>query len=202
MRKVSCAILAGGRGTRLGEDKALLDVGGAPLVERIALRLGEISRDIMIVGTDLSRFRFLKARLIEDLVVDLGALGGIYSALKSAKHKRVVVVACDMPFLNMNLVRYLVLLSTGYDVVMPYIGEEAEPLHAVYSKSCLPAIERSMEAGERRIVSFLPRVRVRDVRKDEIQILDPEFQSFFNVNTREDLDRMKALLAEQPRDRP
>ncbi len=200
MRKVSCAILAGGKGSRLGDDKALLDVEGVPLIETIVMGLREISGDVMVVGTHLSRFKFLKVRLVEDIVPDLGALGGICSALKVAKHRHVVVVACDMPFINMNLVRYLVLLSTGYDVVMPYVGEEAEPLHAVYSKACLAAVQDSIEAGERRIVSFLPRVRVRDVREDEIQILDPEFASFFNVNTREDLDRMKALLVERPRE--
>ncbi len=196
MREVSCAILAGGKSSRLGNDKALLEIDGVPLIQRIALRLGRISDDVMAVGTELSRLRFLKVRLIEDLIVGAGALGGIYSALKAAKHEHVFVVACDMPFVDMNLVRYLVLLSEGYDVVMPYIGGEAEPLHAVYGKTCLLAIEDAIRAGKRRIISFLPRVKVRDVREDEIQVLDPEFRSFFNVNTPEDLARMKQFLSQ------
>lgn len=196
MRDISCAILVGGKSSRLGQDKALLDVAGEPLIQRIAKRLDRITDDLMVVGSDLDRFHFLQARMVQDLVSGFGSLGGIYSALEAARHAYVFVAGCDMPFLDMNLVRYIVLLAPGYDVVMPYVGGEAEPLHAIYATTCTDAIKAAIAQGERRIISFLPEVRVREVHEDEIRIFDPDFRSFFNINTPEDLKKMRAFLAE------
>lgn len=194
MREVSCAILAGGASSRFGRDKALIEVGDETLIERVVARLTKVTDDLLIVGNALSRFRHLNAHLVEDRVEGLGALGGIFTSLQTCRHPHVFVCACDMPFLDMNLIRYMFLLSPGYDVVMPYIAEEAEPMHAIYGKTCLPAVTELVRAREARIVTFLPQVRVRDVREDEIQIFDPQFRSFFNLNTPEDLDKMRALL--------
>jgi molybdopterin-guanine dinucleotide biosynthesis protein A len=196
MRDISCAILAGGASARFERDKALLEVGKETLIQRIARHLAKVTDDLLIVGNDLERFRGLDARMIPDSVSGVGALGGICTALESARHTYVFVAACDLPFLDMNLVRYMVLLAPGYDVVMPYVRGEAEPLHAIYAKTCLAPMRGMIEAGERRIVPVLPQVRVRDVRDDEIQIFDPEFRSFFNLNTPKDLEKMETLLRE------
>jgi molybdopterin-guanine dinucleotide biosynthesis protein A len=196
MRQVSCAILAGGASSRLGEDKAFVEIGGDALIERVASRLGKVTSDLFIVGNNLSRFHHLRVRLVQDLVDGMGSLGGIYTALDAARHSHVFVAACDMPFLDLNLIRYMFLLSPGYDVVMPYVRGEAEPMHAIYGKACIPPIQELIRAGERKIITFLPQVQVRDVRDDEIRILDPQYRSFFNLNTPKDLDRMRLLLTE------
>ena len=195
MRDVSCAILAGGSSSRFGQDKALIEIGGEALIERVASRLGKVTDDLFVVGNGLSRFRHLGLRLVEDLVDGMGALGGIYTALDAAEHPRVFVAGCDMPFLDLNLIRYMFLLSPGYDVVMPYVRGEAEPMHAIYGKACILPIQELIRAGERRIIAFLPQVQVRDVRDDEIGIFDPQNRSFFNLNTPHDLARMHSLLA-------
>lgn len=197
MREVSCAVLAGGTSSRFGRDKALLQVDGQMLIQRVVDRLSKISNDVLIVGNNLGRFEGVRARLVEDRVQGAGALGGVYTAVEACRHPYVFCVACDMPFLDLNLIRYMVLLAPGYDVVMPYVRGEPEPLHAVYGKACAPAIKAALDAGERRIISFLAQVRVRDVREDEIRILDPNLHSFFNLNVPEDLARMQAILEAQ-----
>ncbi|MDH7489415.1 MAG: molybdenum cofactor guanylyltransferase [Anaerolineae bacterium] len=194
MREVSCAVLAGGTSSRFGSDKALLQVDGQMLIQRVVARLSKISNDVLIVGNNLGRFEGVRARLVEDRVQGAGALGGVYTAVEACRHPYVFCAACDMPFLDLNLIRYMVLLAPGYDVVIPYVRGEPEPLHAVYAKACAPAIKAALDAGERRIISFLAQVRVRDVREDEIRILDPDLHSFFNLNVPEDLARMQAIL--------
>jgi len=197
MPDVSCAVLAGGASSRFGRDKALVQLGGQTLIQRVVERLGKVSDDVLIVGNRLERFAGMEVRLVEDMVQGAGALGGVYTAVQACRHRRVLCVACDMPFLDLNLIRYMFLISPGYDVVMPYVRGEAEPLHAIYSKTCAAAIKAALDAGERRIISFLGQVRVRDVREDEIRILDPNLRSFFNLNVPGDLARMEAILEEQ-----
>jgi molybdopterin-guanine dinucleotide biosynthesis protein A len=196
MREVSCAILAGGASSRFGRDKAIIEVGGETLIERVASRLGQVTDDLFIAGNNLSRFHHLGLRLVQDLVDGMASLGGIYTAMDAARHPHVFVAACDLPFLDLNLIRYMFLLSPGYDVVMPYVHGEAEPMHAIYGKACIPPIQELIRAGERKIITFLPQMRVREVREDEISIFDPEFRSFFNLNTPQDMDRMRAILSE------
>ncbi len=194
MRHISCAVLAGGASTRFGSDKALLRLGNETLIQRVVGRLSRVSADVMIVGNRLERFGDLGVRLVEDAVPGAGAFGGVYTAVLACQYPYVFCVACDMPFLDLNLVRYMVLLSPGYDVVMPYVHGEPEPLHAIYAKTCEPAMKAALDRGERRIISFLPQVRVRDVHDDELRILDPELRSFFNVNVPEDWERLRAIV--------
>jgi len=194
MREVSCAVLAGGASSRFGRDKALLRLGGETLIQRVVRRLSRVSDDVLIVGNRLERFGDLGVRLVDDAEPGAGAFGGVYTAVLASRHPYVFCVACDMPFLDLNLIRYMFLLCPGYDVVMPYVRGEPEPLHAIYGKTCAAAMRAALDRGERRIISFLPQVRVRDVRDDEIQILDPELRSFFNINVPEDWERMRAVV--------
>jgi len=196
MRDISCAIMAGGASSRFGRDKAFVEIGDETLIERVASRLGQVTDDLFIAGNNLFRFEHLGLRMIPDLVGGMGALGGIYTALDAALHTHVFVAACDMPFLDLNLIRYMFVLSPGYDVVMPYVHGEPEPMHAIYSKACIQPIQDLIRAGERKIIKFLPQVQVRDVREDEIAIFDPQCHSFFNLNTPQDLARLHMLLAE------
>lgn len=193
----SAVVLAGGQSRRLGEDKSLLVLDGQPLLLRTLDRLAGVSEDLIIVANDPGRYAHLQlpARLVPDERPGVGALMGIYSGLRAARHPYVLVVACDMPFLNLPLVHHLLSLTSGYDVVIPQIGEEMEPLHAVYGKSCLPAIGQVLAQGQRRIIAFFDQVRVRHVPPDEIDRFDPEHLSFVNINTPEDWESVQALAA-------
>jgi molybdopterin-guanine dinucleotide biosynthesis protein A len=192
-KPVTSIVLAGGQSTRLGRDKALLEVDGQFLIERILRKLSQISEEILIVANELDRYEQFEGIVIGDVYPGKGALGGIFSGLRRASNHHSLVVACDMPFLNVSLLRYMQGLAAGYDVVIPRIEGLTEALHAIYSKNCLPFIERQLQSGDLRIVHFFPHVRVRYVDREEMETFDPEHLSFFNINSREDLDRARSI---------
>ena len=137
------------------------------------------------------------ARLVPDALPGAASLGGIYSAIAAARHDRVVVVGCDMPFLSTRLLGHLVGLSGGFDVVAPRIDGYPEPLHAVYSRACLPGIRSRVEAGRLKIIGFYADVRVRFVDEPELRQLDPDLRSFRNVNTPELVREALGLVARE-----
>jgi molybdenum cofactor guanylyltransferase len=188
-------ILAGGQSRRLGQDKAFLMLDGQPLVARTAHRLAALSDDLIVVSNDPARYEplGLPARLLPDERPGEGSLMGIYSGLKAARYSHAVVVACDMPFLNLALLRTMLPLANGYDVVIPRLDGLLEPLHAIYGQACLPAMARLLERGQRQIIAFFHEVRVRYVEEDEVDRFDPQHLSFLNVNTPEDWERVQEL---------
>ena len=193
MLTVSGIVLAGGQSARLGMDKSFINANGQPLIEQIVAKLARLSDDVIIVTNSPEKYDHLGARLVGDIYPGKGALGGIYSGLRAAINTYSLVVACDMPFLDLNLLRYMILLARGHDVVIPRIGGFLEPLHAIYSKSCLEPIDRLLARGGFKIIDFFSEVRVRYVEEDEVDIFDPQHLSFFNVNTPSDLEEMKKL---------
>ncbi|MBC7263009.1 MAG: molybdenum cofactor guanylyltransferase [Chloroflexi bacterium] len=197
MLKVSAVVLAGGKSQRLGVDKALLKIDGEWLLERILNTMSALSDDLLVVANARPEFAGMRARSIPDAYPDTGPLGGIYTGLRAMRYERGLFVACDMPLLNLPLLRYIILLSADFDVVIPSTYGKTEPLHAVYSKACMRPIEKLLRSGERRIVSFFPEVRVRYVTESEVDTLDPKHLSFFNINTAEDLEMAKRLLHSQ-----
>ncbi len=192
--EVSAVILAGGRSRRLGVDKALLKLDGERLLKRIASVLSSLSDDTLVVVDDRDKLGHLGLRTVADVQRGLGPLGGIYSGLRAMRHERGLFVACDMPLLNLSLLRYMVSLSGDFDVVIPRIGDNVEPLHAIYSKACAAPIAELLERGDLRIVHFFPQVRVHYVDRAEIDAFDPQHWSFFNINTADDLKRARQLI--------
>jgi molybdopterin-guanine dinucleotide biosynthesis protein A len=193
----SAVVLAGGESRRLGQDKSLLILDGQPLLVRTLDRLAAVSDDLIVVTNTPQRYQHLHlaARLVRDERPGVGSLMGIYSGLKAARHDRALVVACDMPFLSLPLLRHLLTRDPACDVVIPRLGDWPEPLHAVYDKACLPAIERVLARGRRQIVAFFDQVCLCEVTAAEIDRLDPRHLSFVNVNTIEDWARVQALAA-------
>jgi molybdopterin-guanine dinucleotide biosynthesis protein A len=196
--ETGCIVLAGGYGLRLGRNKALEAVGERSLLEWVLSRLSFLDSDILLVTTkELPYTRLIdypRLRVVSDIYPGKGPLGGIYTGLKFIGAARSLVVACDMPFLNRGLLRYMIELSAGFDLVIPRLGELVEPLHAVYSKACLAPIERLLEQGILSVRELFSLVRVRYVETEEIDRFDPEHLSFFNVNTKSDLARARDLL--------
>jgi molybdopterin-guanine dinucleotide biosynthesis protein A len=192
-------VLAGGQSTRLGQDKALLRLpGGATLVSAVVGVLASVVDEVLVVSEDGSRLGLGTTRCVPDALRGAGALGGIYSGLAAAAHDRALVVACDMPFLNPALLRHLLIPREGCEAVLPRLASGlVEPLHAVYYRSCLGAIESQIRAGRHKVTSFLDLVAVCYVEEPELRRTDPDLRSFFNVNTREDLERALAILNER-----
>jgi molybdopterin-guanine dinucleotide biosynthesis protein A len=199
--ETGCIVLAGGYGLRLGQNKVLETVGERSLLERVLSRLSFLDSDILLVATKELPYARLsdypRLRLVSDIYPGKGPLGGIYTGLKLASPFYSLVVACDMPFLNRGLLRYMIGLAAGFDLVIPRLGELVEPLHAVYAKACLAPIERLLKQNVLSVRELFSLVRVRYVEAGEIDRFDPEHLSFFNVNTKSDLSRARDLLREE-----
>jgi molybdopterin-guanine dinucleotide biosynthesis protein A len=194
---ITCVVLAGGKGLRLGRDKVQETVGTDNLLQRVLSQLTLFNRDIIIVTAgkkSLPHFNgYQRSRVVADIYPGKGVLGGIYTGLASSNSPYNLVVACDMPFLNQALLRYMMELSAGFDLVVPRLGELVEPLHAVYSKSCLAPIEKLLKRGIMEVRALFDLVKVRYVESDEIDRFDPEHLSFFNVNTEADLEKARQM---------
>lgn len=191
-RNYSLIILAGGKGRRLGQEKAWVKIEGQTLLERAISRLGSLVNQIIIVsapGQKLPLGTSGGLEIVEDIYPGKGPLVGIYSGLKACRGEGGFVTACDMPFVNPEFVRYLISLSPGYDVVIPAYGELLEPLYAFYSTGCIKTIASLLEEGNYKIDRLLQKVRVRYVGESEIARFDTEHKSFFNINTLEDLEK-------------
>jgi len=198
--EIGCIVLAGGKGLRLGRDKALETVDSQSLLQRVVTQLSSFSSEIIIVtakGKSLPQlFRNPRFRIVADAYPGRGALVGLATGLAASKARYNLAVACDMPFLNQALLRYMLGLTAGFDLVVPRLADMVEPLHAVYAESCLAPMERLLEQGNMKIDALFGLIRVRYVEADEIDRFDPRRLSFFNVNTRADLERAQQLAKE------
>ena len=190
-------ILAGGRSRRLGMDKSLLKLEGQSLLERTVDRLTALSDDIIIVTNSPENYGSLAldARFVPDEQPGAGALMGVYSGLKAASHDSAITVACDMPFLSVPLLQHMLAKSSTYDVVVPRLGDFLEPLHAIYSKRCLPFMATLLEQGRKQIIAFFGDVDVHHVEEPTISKFDPLHLSFLNVNFPEDWQLAQKVLA-------
>jgi molybdenum cofactor guanylyltransferase len=193
---LSAAVLAGGQSRRMGTDKALLPLiaGGPPMLAVVLDRLSAVAEETIVVADDCARYAALGARVVPDLNRHVGALGGIQAAIAQSAHEHCLVVACDMPFLSLPLLRRMADEPRDYDVLVPLIPGESrqrddglvyQTLHAIYSKRCLPPIEMRIEEGRKQVVGFFDDVRVRTLDGAEISRWDPDLRSFFNANTPE-----------------
>lgn len=193
---ISIAVLAGGQSKRMGQDKAFLEVGGRRVVERVLATVSPLTDDLFISTNSAEQYAEFGLRLVADIYPDKAALGGIYSVIHAARYDSVLVVACDMPFLNADLLKYLIELAPLADVIAPIIEPpQPETLHAVYSKRCLPAIESRLLANKLRVIGFFDDVSVRYVDRAEIARFDPYFYSFVNMNTPSEWQTVRELAA-------
>lgn len=194
---ITTAIQAGGSSTRMGREKAFVTLNGVPLIEHVLQRLVDLGEETLIVTNDPRAFSHLGVRTVPDTTPGTGALVGLYSALIAAQGDNVLVVACDMPFLSRALLVHQLRLANQADVIVPFHRNQYEPLHAVYNRqACVPAIKDSLQAGEQRLVSFYPQLRILKVEEPTLVQLDPSGLGFFNINTPQDLARAERLIAE------
>lgn len=195
---VTGIILAGGKNVRLGRNKAIEKVGGINLIERVVGRLEPItSQLIIVVARENHRLpKIPQAKFVIDIFPDSGPLGGIYTGLKASMNDTNIVVACDMPFLSTALLGYMSSIINGYDAIVPRsVSGMYEPLHSVYSSTCLPFIKKHLDDKQLAIVPFLSEIKVYYVGEKEYRFYDPSQMSFFNINQQIDLD-IAAKLAE------
>jgi molybdenum cofactor guanylyltransferase len=231
--RVSAVILAGGQSRRMGRDKAFIDFDGRPLIAHVIERVQALCSDVFIVANEVDLYKSFGLPVVSDAYPGKGSLGGIFSGLQTAREESALAVACDMPFLNDALLRFLISLIPQFDVVIPRVPSptgktprssrggrppmpdsrglqpdgttsprphqllakeiDLHPMHAVYSKRCLPAIEERLHVGDLRAIGFHDSVRVRVVEPAEVDRFDPKHLSVINVNTPEDLSVAASL---------
>jgi molybdopterin-guanine dinucleotide biosynthesis protein A len=180
-----------------GAPKALIPFEERPLIQHIVERVRSVLPDCLVVTNSPELYGFLGLPLVPDVFPEGGSLGGIYSGLVAAPGDAALCVACDMPFLSVELMRHLVGRAGEADVVVPEAAGELQTLHAVYGKACVPAMERRLRTGRLKIVGFFEDVRVLRVPADEVARFAPPDLVFTNLNTPEELARARELWAER-----
>ncbi len=207
MAGVTAVILAGGGSTRMKSNKALLPFSGELFIERIYRRLATLFPEVIIVTDTPELYQFLPCRKVPDLFPKMGSLAGIHSGLVHAATPYVFVVACDMPYLNDNLIGRLADRISGQDVVIAESDKGLEPLHAFYGKGCIPAMEEALNNGKSRIIECFDWDRVTVVSREAVAEIDPEGLSFRNINTPEEYfhireeTRVECLEGEEQREK-
>ena len=194
---VTGVILAGGKSRRMGEDKRFLLVGEATLLDRTVSVMSNLFPEVVIViAQDSAPLTVAGCTVHRDLIADCGSLGGLYTGLEKAVNRRIFAVACDMPFLNPDMIQWFVDRDPAADVVMARLPSGLQPLHALYSKRALPVLERMATSRELKIqhIASEPSLRTRVVSPDEWGDRDALAQSFQNVNTPADLDAARVAL--------
>lgn len=199
---VSCIVLAGGKSTRLGRNKLAENIGNRSLLERVVSKLTIFNEEIIVVTAKDSSIPQLnndsKLKIVNDIYPGKGSLGGLYTGLVSSMNLYNLVVACDMPFLNIDLLQYMVSLSGDYDAVLPRVNKSVlEPLHAVYSRNCISPLEALIKENKLSILELFPMIRVRYLDDEEIDWFDPQHRSFFNINTEADLIAGKEIAGKE-----
>jgi len=191
-------VLAGGDSKRLGRPKALLDFHGRTLIALQVERLGKIFSNITVVTDRPEYYRDLPVDLTGDLLKheEKSPLRGIHAGLSSSSQPYQFVVACDMPFLNLELIKYMARFAPFYDAVVPHVGGEYyQPLHAFYKRSCIDIIERQVNRGQFKVSEFYRTLKIRFITQPEIARFDPDQESFININTWEDYELALEMMA-------
>ena len=169
---------------------------GRALILRVVERLQPLADEVIVTTDRPEDYLFLGLPLFEDLEPGRGPLGGLYTALHSAKSSLVAAVACDLPFVNLDLFEYErdLIIKEGTDVAIPSTPEGLEPLHAVYRRdTCLPVVRSAMEAGELKLTGWLSKVMVSTLSPEETVKLDPGSRAFWNLNTMDEFLRAEEI---------
>ncbi|SPD73227.1 Molybdenum cofactor guanylyltransferase [uncultured Desulfobacterium sp.] len=187
---ISGVILAGGKSSRYGRNKALEKIDGISLIERVAGVMGSVFEHLIIITNTPDEYAFLNIPMHGDFIRGLGPIGGIYTGLSVIHNTSGFFVACDMPLLNQDLIRYMTNKRAGFDVVVPRINGMIETLHAVYAKGCIPAVKRLIASKEYQTIRMFSELSVCYVERDEIRRFDPGLESFVNINRPQELRRL------------
>ena len=197
-------ILAGGAGSRLGKEKSLIEFDGRPLIQWSVEKLAPLVEDVVVVARGPEQARRLEdliphAAIVCDSISGYGPIAGLAAGMGQARNEYVLAIGCDLPFLNADVINLLFELVQGWDAAVPTRENGMmEPLHSVYKKDALlSACQRAIENGEKRIRGPLSMLRVKCVAVELLKNLDSELLTFFNLNTRADLDLARCLWSKR-----
>lgn len=192
-------ILAGGDSKRLGRPKALLEFGDQTLIEMIVSQLKECFQELTLITDRPELYEGLPVNLTGDILMnqDKSPLRGIHAGLSFSDRPWQFVVACDMPFLNLDFIRHLAGYAPDYDAVVPRVGDYFQPLHAFYNRSCIGTIEKQLKDRQYKIIDFYRHLKIRYVGEEEINRFNSQQDLFLNVNTWEDYQKALNLMQDR-----
>ena len=192
----SLAIVAGGKSSRMGTDKAFVKLDSKPMIQHVIDRITGLGQsETILITNQPSAYEQFGLPIFTDVYPDKGSLGGIYTAITYAQHPYILVVACDMPFLNSNLLRFMVSqITEDIDIIAPRVEGYPQGLHAIYNKTCLLPIQERLDANRLKIIRFYDDVRVRYLDESAYETYDPDGLSFTNLNTPDELDDARQQL--------
>jgi molybdopterin-guanine dinucleotide biosynthesis protein A len=205
---ISGIVLAGGRSTRMGRDKASLPFGGETMLAHVVRIVRGAVDDVIVVarpdqgaGNPLlpggdNPFLGLPARVVHDPVADLGPLAGIAAGLSASSSDLNLIVACDMPLVRPAVLRRLVELRGDADICLAVVEGRASPLCAVYRTTVASPAQALLASGERRVMALLDRVQTKRVDAAAFRDLDPDLESFVSCDTPEAYAALLARRAE------
>ncbi|MBW2216468.1 MAG: molybdenum cofactor guanylyltransferase [Deltaproteobacteria bacterium] len=191
--EISCIILAGGENSRIGKDKAFLQCGERTFIEEQVFTLRNIFEEIIIVTNNRNKFKDMNVKVVTDIVPHSGPLGGLYTGLAVSSNIHCFVIGCDMPLINLELIKFMRDNITENDIIIPLTSRGKETLFAIYSINCLETIKQQLELKNLKLIDILKYHKVRYVSEKEIIKFDPEEYSFFNVNSPEDYEKVLRL---------
>lgn len=180
---VTIAILAGGQSSRMGRDKSFVELNGHPLIAHVIKQVSQLALPIMIIANQTEAYQPFNLPVFTDVLPTRSSLGGLYSALYHSPSDYTLCVACDMPYLNPGLLKYLVSVCRNYDAVVPVIGEYPQGLHAIYRKTCLTTLLQQIENDSLRLRDFYGLVNTCWITEDKLLQFDTDLKSFMNINT-------------------
>jgi len=191
-------ILAGGESTRMGKNKALIEINGKRIIDRTVSLFREVFDDVLLVTNTPLDYIELKVRIVTDLVSGKGSLGGIYTGLFFSSSPKAFFVGCDMPFLDRRVIQYFLGLAQTADIVVQRTKDYWQPLHAIYPRTLLKPIERLLQQGELKIIKTYQGMRVREVTGEELKRFDPDLHTLSNFNTPEELKKLLETYPNTP----
>lgn len=186
-------ILAGGKSSRLGQNKAFADIANKTIFEREFDVLQKLFSEIIIIASNPVLFRASGLKIYKDIIPDKGPLGGILTGLSVSSAKNNFVVSCDLPFLNDKIILFLYSKFSSCNLLIPCWQGQLMPLHGFYSKNCLPVIENQIGTNKLKVLDITSHLKTKYIQEYELKKFDPEGKSFFNVNTLEDLENARLM---------
>lgn len=191
--KITVAIMAGGQSSRMGTDKAFVQLNGKPLIQHVIDRMAHIDESEVILITNRPQdYAHLGLPMYSDIYPNMGSLGGIYTAITAAANRFTLVVACDMPFINSDILDLMLSKAVDdVDIIVPRVDGYPQALHAMYSKACLMPIEQQLRNNRLKIIRFYDQMRVCYLDEADYLKHDPHGMSFCNINTPQDLEAIQ-----------
>ncbi len=185
--KVIGFINAGGKSKRFGQDKSLYIFEDKPMIQHVYEALEPVFTNISILG-DKNKYNFMDIKVYEDIIPDLGPIGGLYTALKNSDNRKIFLIACDMPFVNPEFIQYMTEITGDYDIVIPVVNGKYEPLHAIYSPECLPVVEEMIRDNKLKLTGMFGKLNTREVNEEEMLFYDDPEKMFCNINYIEEVE--------------